>query len=67
MEEDLWPITTAPVEEVEAVLRKADSWGFDVFKLAEVTDGHALSSLAFWLLGNSGIISDLGQPPHLLL
>ena len=32
-------------------------------RLAEVTGGHPLSSLGFWLLNTTGIIQDLGEQP----
>ena len=49
-----------PVLEVEEVLRSADGWHFDAFRLAEVTQGRPLSTLTFWLMQQNGVVRDAG-------
>lgn len=50
--------------QAERVLEAAyTSWTFDSFKLAEVTDGHPLSALAWFLFARSGLISTFGIQP----
>lgn len=48
-----WPL----FEEVEMVLSGAHEWQFDIFRLNEVTHGHPLSTLAFFLFQESGLIA----------
>lgn len=46
--------------QVERVLDKAySSWQFNSFHLAEVTDGRPLSTLAFYLITKTGLLSSL--------
>ncbi|GIL70062.1 hypothetical protein Vretimale_3337 [Volvox reticuliferus] len=42
---------------MEAVLATVDEWRFNAFKLAEVTQGHPLSALGFWLMKRYDLIS----------
>ena len=49
-----------PILEVEEVLRSADGWHFDAFRLAEVTQGRPLSTLTFWLMQQNGVVRDAG-------
>lgn len=45
------------VPAIEQVLNSSiDEWRFDAFKLAEVTQGHPLSTLGFWLMKKYDII-----------
>lgn len=44
------------VPAMEAVLATVEDWRFDAFKLAEVTQGHPLSALGFWLMKRYDII-----------
>ncbi|KAG2451386.1 hypothetical protein HYH02_003987 [Chlamydomonas schloesseri] len=54
----------APVlDEVERALALADEWKYDTWHLAEVTKGHALSCLAFYLLHREGLISQFRIKP----
>ena len=59
--EPAWPLTMTPVPEVEQVLRTASTWAFDAFRLAELTGGHSLSTLGFWLLNIMGVVQDQGK------
>ncbi len=52
--------TGMPILEVEEVLRSADGWHFDAFRLAEVTQGRPLSTLTFWLMQQNGVVRDAG-------
>lgn len=50
--------TRAMYEEVEVLLQRAStSWVFNSFDLAQATHGHPLSSLAFFLLNTTGLVS----------
>ncbi|KAG2485173.1 hypothetical protein HYH03_016063 [Edaphochlamys debaryana] len=61
------PTPPAPViEEVERVLAGADSWTFDTYKLREVTQGHPLSALGFYLIQRAGLIPRLKLKPAVL-
>ncbi|GLI63026.1 hypothetical protein VaNZ11_005886 [Volvox africanus] len=52
------------LEEVERFLAKAaDAWQYDTWKLAEMTQGHALSCLGFYLLHREGLISQFRIQP----
>ena len=51
-------IATAPIPEVEAVLRTADHWHFDAFKLAEASQGYPLSTLGFWLIQQNWVAKE---------
>ncbi|GLC55070.1 hypothetical protein PLESTB_000940400 [Pleodorina starrii] len=51
------------LEEVERVLALADAWQYDTWRLAEVTQGHALSCLGFYLLHREGLISQFRIRP----
>ncbi|KAG2490631.1 hypothetical protein HYH03_011022 [Edaphochlamys debaryana] len=46
----------ALVEEAERLLAAADDWQFNTLRLQEVTQGHALSVLGFFLIQRSGVI-----------
>ncbi len=49
---------------MERVLARAyDSFSFDAFELAEVTQGHPLSTLAYFLFHKSNLISGFGMHP----
>ncbi|KAL6762148.1 hypothetical protein V8C86DRAFT_1806156 [Haematococcus lacustris] len=48
-------VPMAPLPEVEACLVSAGTWTFDAFALTQVTEGHPLSVLAYWLLHQSGL------------
>ncbi|KAG2453156.1 hypothetical protein HYH02_002482 [Chlamydomonas schloesseri] len=51
------------IADVERVLARADEWCFDTWALDEVTQGHALSALGFYLLQRSGLLDKLGLNP----
>lgn len=55
-------ISSAPIPEVEAVLRTADHWHFDAFKLTEASQGYPLSTLAFWLMQQSRVAREFSKP-----
>ncbi|KAF5833632.1 hypothetical protein DUNSADRAFT_10011 [Dunaliella salina] len=53
-----------PVLEMERVLGAAyDSFSFDAFELAAVTQGHPLSALAYYLFHKTGLISGFSLHP----
>ncbi|PNW86010.1 hypothetical protein CHLRE_03g204689v5 [Chlamydomonas reinhardtii] len=54
------------IEEVERLLGDADSWAFDTWRLAEATQGHALSALAFYLMYREGLIAKFKIKPAVL-
>ncbi|KAG2436172.1 hypothetical protein HYH02_011675 [Chlamydomonas schloesseri] len=54
------------IEEVERLLAGADAWTYDTWKLAEATQGHALSALAFYLMHREGLISKFNIKPAVL-
>ena len=54
-------IGTAPIPEVEAVLRTADHWHFDAFKLTEASQGYPLSTLGFWLIQQSRVAKEFSE------
>ncbi|PNW82682.1 hypothetical protein CHLRE_06g289400v5 [Chlamydomonas reinhardtii] len=51
------PPPPSVIMEVERLLAGADGWQFDTWRLREATQGHPLSTLGFFLLQRSGIIS----------
>jgi len=54
------------IGEVTAVLSSSSHWQFDAFKLNDVTNGHPLSSLAFYLFHTEGLIEHFSlKPAHL--
>ena len=55
-----WEALTAKPE-VFAALQTADTWKFDAFRLAEVTEQRPLSTLGFWILRASGLIEEHGE------
>lgn len=55
--EDKEVVAASLVPAMEAVLATVDDWRFDAFKLAEVTQGHPLSALGFWLMKQYDVIS----------
>ena len=48
-----------PPTQVSVMLSHADDWAFDMFQFSELTGNRPLSTLAFHLLKQSGIISCL--------
>lgn len=56
------PFMTEPDEEdrIRAVLEQSDSWGFNVFDLAEATGGRPLQTLGWYLLRQYDSISRWG-------
>ncbi|EFJ48932.1 3'5'-cyclic nucleotide phosphodiesterase [Volvox carteri f. nagariensis] len=52
--------------QVERLLSSANNWQFDVFKLADATQDHALSTLAFFLFHQADLIRKFDIKPHLL-
>ena len=54
-------IGTAPIPEVEAVLRTADHWHFDAFKLTEASQGYPLSTLGFWLIQQNRVAKEFSE------
>ncbi|KAG2445731.1 hypothetical protein HXX76_000337 [Chlamydomonas incerta] len=51
------------IDEVERALALADAWQYDMWHLAEVTKGHALSCLGFYLFHREGLISQFRIKP----
>ncbi|PNW75037.1 hypothetical protein CHLRE_12g499250v5 [Chlamydomonas reinhardtii] len=51
------------LDDVERALALADEWKYDTWHLAEVTKGHALSCLGFYLLHREGLISQFRIKP----
>ena len=50
--------------QMERVLAKAyDGFSFDAFELAEASQGHPLSTLAYFLFHKSGLISNFNLHP----
>ncbi|PNW74794.1 hypothetical protein CHLRE_12g509550v5 [Chlamydomonas reinhardtii] len=49
-------VAASLVPAMEAVLNTVDEWRFNAFKLAEVTQGHPLSALGFWLMKRYDLI-----------
>ena len=41
------------------MLATCDEWQFDAFQLAEATQGHPLSALAFYLIHRQGLLLSL--------
>ena len=52
--------------QVEKVLAGADGWQFDTWRLREVTNGHPLSALGFFLIQRAGLIPRLKLKPAVL-
>lgn len=51
------PSLSAPFpSQVLSVLAKVDDWAFDPFQLAQVTNGHPLSTLTFHLVKKCGLM-----------
>ncbi|KAG2491707.1 hypothetical protein HYH03_009870 [Edaphochlamys debaryana] len=59
----LGPVQPPLLDEVERVLSLADSWQYDTWRLAEVTHGHALSCLGFYLLQREGLVREFRLHP----
>ncbi|KAG2492524.1 hypothetical protein HYH03_009189 [Edaphochlamys debaryana] len=57
------PLPPAILDEVERTLAAADGWQFDTWRLQEVTQGHALSCLGFYLMQREGLISTFKIKP----
>lgn len=55
-EEEREAIAASIIPAMEAVLATVEDWRFDAFKLAEVTQGHPLSALGFWLFKRYNLI-----------
>ncbi|GIL58431.1 hypothetical protein Vafri_13570 [Volvox africanus] len=60
------PLPPPVLEEVERVLAQADSWQFDAWRLRDVTNGHPLSALGFYLIHRAGLIEKLNLKPSAL-
>ncbi|GIL81205.1 hypothetical protein Vretifemale_10268, partial [Volvox reticuliferus] len=60
------PMPPPVLEEVERVLAQADSWQFDTWRLRDVTNGHPLSALGFYLIHRAGLIEKLNLKPSAL-
>ncbi|KAG2441292.1 hypothetical protein HYH02_009885 [Chlamydomonas schloesseri] len=61
------PAPPAPIiDDVEKVLAGADGWQFDTWRLREVTNGHPLSALGFFLIQRAGLITRLKLKPAVL-
>ncbi len=60
---DLVPRVVVP--EVERVLLTADNWKFDSLLLHDVTQGHPLSTLGFWIMQQTDMVKQFGML-HLL-
>ena len=55
--EDDWHLPPCPPHpQVETLLSRVDDWQFDSFRLYEVTCGHPLSTLAFYLFHRADLI-----------
>ncbi|EFJ44492.1 3'5'-cyclic nucleotide phosphodiesterase, partial [Volvox carteri f. nagariensis] len=52
--------------QVERVLAQADSWQFDSWRLRDITHGHPLSALGFYLIQRAGLIERLNLRPAAL-
>ncbi|KAK9810064.1 hypothetical protein WJX72_004187 [[Myrmecia] bisecta] len=66
-EEEMEAVPGSLVPEVEEFLRgHVEKWQFDAFRLAEVTQGHPLSMLAYFLMDRNYIIRDFDLDPHRL-
>ncbi|GLI71323.1 hypothetical protein VaNZ11_016483 [Volvox africanus] len=52
--------------EVERLLATANNWQFDVFKLAEATQDHALSTLSFYLFHQADLMRKFDIKPQVL-
>ncbi|PNG99237.1 Calcium/calmodulin-dependent 3',5'-cyclic nucleotide phosphodiesterase 1B, partial [Tetrabaena socialis] len=48
---------------VERLLAGVDSWHFDTWKLQEATQGHALSSLGYFILQREGLVKRFRLKP----
>lgn len=55
-----------PIEQVEQVLQSANEWQWDAFALAEATNGHPLSTLAYFLFSKQGLIEHYQLRPTAL-
>ncbi|PNH07949.1 putative 3',5'-cyclic phosphodiesterase pde-1 [Tetrabaena socialis] len=56
-EEERDVVAASLMPAMEAVLATVDDWRFNAFKLAEVTQGHPLSALGFWLMKRYDLIA----------
>ncbi|KAG2490637.1 hypothetical protein HYH03_011028 [Edaphochlamys debaryana] len=56
----------AMIEETERLLAMADGWQFDTWRLQEATQGHALSSLGFFLMQRAGLVKRFRLKPMVL-
>jgi len=54
-------IATASIPEVEAVLRTANHWHFDAFRLVEASQGYPLSTLGFWLMQQNRVAKEFSE------
>jgi hypothetical protein len=55
-----------PIEHVEQVLQSANEWQFDAFALEKATNGHPLSTLAYFLFSKQGLIDHYQLRPTAL-
>ena len=54
----------APIlDHLEQVLASSQEWQFDAFELARTSQGHPLSTLAFYLFHQHGLIANFRLPP----
>ena len=42
--------------QVMQALSAANQWSFDAFELSEITNGHGLSALGYFLIASSGLV-----------
>jgi hypothetical protein len=55
-----------PIEHVEQALQSANDWQFDAFALSEATNGHPLSTLAYFLFSKQGLVDHYQLRPTAL-
>ncbi|EFJ48257.1 3'5'-cyclic nucleotide phosphodiesterase [Volvox carteri f. nagariensis] len=51
------------IEEVERFLSNACAWQFDTWRLRDITHGHPLSALGFYLIQRAGLIAHFSLNP----
>ncbi|KAG2490632.1 hypothetical protein HYH03_011023 [Edaphochlamys debaryana] len=59
-------VPASVLEETERLLAMADGWQFDTWRLQEATQGHALSSLGFFLMQRAGLVKRFRLRPVVL-
>ncbi|GLI61127.1 hypothetical protein VaNZ11_003402 [Volvox africanus] len=60
------PPSPPMIEEVERLLSAAGTWHFDAWRLRDITNGHPLSALGFYLIHRAGLITNLKLKPAVL-